>query len=313
MLVPGPKIGGDAGVAQEVVVLRRDHAAARRRGCRRRPARAARSMSCGHERLVAGGLARHADDVHVVLDRVAGRLLGRLEQRAEVDVEAEVGERGGDHLGAAVVAVLAHLHDEHARPAALRLGERVDLARGSRSKSSSPSYARPYTPVMLRISARWRPNTSSMASVISPTVARARAASIAEREQVAVAGGALASARSSAAAHARVVAVGADAARAGRSAARAPRCCRCRGRRRASSSSGRYLLTPTMTSSPRSTRAWRRAAASSMRSFGMPDSTALVMPPSASTSSMSAHASSASACGERLDVVAAAERVDDVR
>ena len=81
-------------------------------------------MSCGHERLVPGGLARHADDVHVVLDRVARRLLGRLEQRADVDVEAEVGERGGDHLGAAVVAVLAELGDEHARPAALALGER---------------------------------------------------------------------------------------------------------------------------------------------------------------------------------------------
>ena len=60
------------------------------------------------------------------------------------------------------------------------------------------------------------------------------------------------------------------------------------------SSASRYLFTPTIVSSPRSTRAWRRAAASSMRSFGMPDSTALVMPPSCSTSSMSFHASSAS-------------------
>ena len=51
------------------------------------------------------------------------------------------------------------------------------------------------------------------------------------------------------------------------------------------------LLTPTMTSSPRSMRACRRAAASSMRSLGMPASTALVMPPSASTSSISLRAS----------------------
>ncbi len=51
-----------------------------------------------------------------------------------------------------------------------------------------------------------------------------------------------------------------------------------------------YLLTPTTTSSPRSIRAWRPAADSSMRSLGMPDSTALVMPPSSSTSSMSAWA-----------------------
>jgi hypothetical protein len=34
---------------------------------------------------------------------------GRLEQRPHVDVEAEVGERRGDHLGAAVVAILAEL------------------------------------------------------------------------------------------------------------------------------------------------------------------------------------------------------------
>ena len=57
---------------------------------------------------------------------------------------------------------------------------------------------------------------------------------------------------------------------------------------------GWYLLTPTMTSSPRSTRAWRRAADSSMRSLGMPEATALVMPPSSSTSSMRAQASVAS-------------------
>ncbi len=40
-------------------------------------------------------------------------------------------------------------------------------------------------------------------------------------------------------------------------------------------------------------RAWRRAAASSMRSLGMPDSTALVMPPSSSTSVMIDQARSA--------------------
>ena len=76
---------------------------------------------------MARGLAADADDVHVVLDRVACGLLGRLEQRTDVDVEAEVGERGGDHLGAAVVAVLAHLHDEHAGPATLGAGELVHL------------------------------------------------------------------------------------------------------------------------------------------------------------------------------------------
>ena len=50
----------------------------------------------------------------------------RREQRADVDVEAEIGERRGDHLLAAVVAVLADLGDQDARPAALVLLERGD-------------------------------------------------------------------------------------------------------------------------------------------------------------------------------------------
>ena len=41
-------------------------------------------------------------------------------------------------------------------------------------------------------------------------------------------------------------------------------------------------------------RAWVRAAASSMRSLGMPASIASAMPPAASTSSMWAHARVAS-------------------
>jgi hypothetical protein len=43
----------------------------------------------------------------------------RGEQRPDVDVEAEIGEGRGDHLLAAVVAVLADLGDQDARPAAL--------------------------------------------------------------------------------------------------------------------------------------------------------------------------------------------------
>ena len=57
-----------------------------------RPSASSARRSCGHERQVAGGERRHADDVHVGLDRLAGDLLGGLEQRADVDVEAEVGE-----------------------------------------------------------------------------------------------------------------------------------------------------------------------------------------------------------------------------
>jgi len=54
-----------------------------------------------------------------------------------------------------------------------------------------------------------------------------------------------------------------------------------------------YLLTPTMTSSPRSMRACFSAAHASILSFAQPDWTALVMPPIASISSMIAHALSA--------------------
>ena len=65
------------------------------------------------------GQRRHAHRMHVVLDGLARALLRRLEQRADVDVEAEIGEGGGDHLLAAVVAVLAHLGDQDARAAAV--------------------------------------------------------------------------------------------------------------------------------------------------------------------------------------------------
>ena len=74
-----------------------------------------------------GGERRRTDDVDVGFDGLAGDLFRRLEQRPDVDIEPEVGERGGDHLLATVVTVLAHLGDQDARPAAVRRGELVDL------------------------------------------------------------------------------------------------------------------------------------------------------------------------------------------
>ena len=78
----------------------------------------------GDQRLVAAGQRGDAEHVHVVLDGVPRHLLRRLEQRADVHVEAEVGERGGDDLRAAVVAVLAHLGDQDPERPALLLRER---------------------------------------------------------------------------------------------------------------------------------------------------------------------------------------------
>ena len=68
--------------------------------------------------------------MHVVVDRLLGRLGRGLEQGADVDVEAQVGEGGGDHLLAAVVAVLAHLGDQDARAAALGRCEGLDQVAG---------------------------------------------------------------------------------------------------------------------------------------------------------------------------------------
>ena len=73
-------------------------------------------------------LAGNADHVDVVVHRVLRGLVGGLEQRAHVHVEADVGEGGGDHLGAAVVAVLAHLDDQHTGSAALCLGKGLHVA-----------------------------------------------------------------------------------------------------------------------------------------------------------------------------------------
>ncbi len=66
---------------------------------------------------------RHAEDVHVVFNGHAGCFLGSLEERAHIHVEAAVGVAGGYHLGAAVVAVLAHLGNHDTGLAAFALGE----------------------------------------------------------------------------------------------------------------------------------------------------------------------------------------------
>jgi len=77
---------------------------------------------------MSGGEGGDTHDVDVVVDGLAGDLLGGLEEAADVDVEAEVGEARRDDLGAAVVAVLAHLRDQDARVAPLRLRERLHHA-----------------------------------------------------------------------------------------------------------------------------------------------------------------------------------------
>ena len=73
------------------------------------------------------------------------------------------------------------------------------------------------------------------------------------------------------------------------------------------------LFTPTTVCAPESIRAWVRAAASSILSFGRPRSMALAMPPIASTSSMCAIALSASVMRQALDMGRAAPGIDQPR
>src|SRR5213592_3952746 len=109
-----------AGLREEGVVLRRDDPAA---GDHDVGGAEPRELldELRHERLVAARLGGDADHVHVVLDRLARDLLGRLEEHAQV------GEGGGDHLGAAVVAVLADLGDQHAGAPPVLAGEALDF------------------------------------------------------------------------------------------------------------------------------------------------------------------------------------------
>src|SRR5262245_35835279 len=91
---------------ERVVVLRRNHAADNNHNIVA-ALLGERSLEFGYQREMTGGQRRDPDDVHVVLDRLARSLRGRCEQRTDIDVEAEIGEGRGDHLLAAVVAVLA--------------------------------------------------------------------------------------------------------------------------------------------------------------------------------------------------------------
>ena len=149
--VPGPKIAATPRSRRYVVVLRRNDAADHHRDVAR-PVLVELFDQLRHQGLVARRLARDADHVHVVLDGHARRLGGHLEQRPDVDVEAEVREGGGDHLHAAVVAVLAELHDEHARAPPLGFGEVHHLARAPSRTPRRPGTRcrRPPTPIARR-------------------------------------------------------------------------------------------------------------------------------------------------------------------
>src|SRR4051794_18831803 len=121
----GREDGGGAGRIERLEVLRRHDAADDDHDVVAGVALELR-LELRHEGQVGGGERGDADDVDVVLDRLASGLGRGREERPDVDVEAEVRERRGDHLLAAVMAVLAHLGDEDARAPAVVLLEGLD-------------------------------------------------------------------------------------------------------------------------------------------------------------------------------------------
>ncbi len=118
--VPGGKIASAPALRSALAILRRHHAADHDHDVA-----AALLLEVGlelrHQGEMGGGERGDAEDMDVVLDRLAGGLGRGGEQGADIHVEAEIGERGGDHLLAAVVAVLPDLGDQDARPAAFVL------------------------------------------------------------------------------------------------------------------------------------------------------------------------------------------------
>ena len=95
-----------------------------------RPALAQRRDHLRDKREVAGGERGDTDHVGAGRDGLRGHVARTFEKRAHLDHIAEIAERAGDHLGAAVVAVLAHLGEEEAGRRAHLGGKAGDVSGG---------------------------------------------------------------------------------------------------------------------------------------------------------------------------------------
>ena len=84
---------------------------------------AKRSFQGRHEREVARGERRDADDMNLGFGRKRRDFFRGCEQRADLDLESEVREGRGDDLLSAIMAILAHFGDEDPRSVAFVLGE----------------------------------------------------------------------------------------------------------------------------------------------------------------------------------------------
>ena len=121
----GAEDGGNACLVEEIVVLGGDYAAGSHDDIL-----AAQLLefldNLRHKSLVAGSQGGYAQNVHIILHGLAGSLGRSLEEGTHVDVETAVGISGGNHLGAAVVAVLAHFGNHDSGLAAFAAGEVFD-------------------------------------------------------------------------------------------------------------------------------------------------------------------------------------------
>jgi len=258
--------------------------------------RAERSDEGGDQRLVGGGLARHADGRGRRSRSPGGRPPRGVWKSGPISTSKPISAKAvAMTLARAVMAVLAELDHQHARPPPLLAREGLDLALDAAISPRRPGTARHRRPTPSEWWALWRVNTASSASEISPTVDARPRRGDRQLEQIALAAPGGFGQRLERGGAGIGVAVGAEPRQPG-DLLLAHLVVSTSRRLTSEVSPLRYLLTPTMTCSPRSMAAWRRAAAASMRSFGMPLSTALVMPPSASTSWISAQAASATEC-----------------
>ena len=303
---------GDAGLAAGSRSPAAGSRRRRSRGCRRRPAPSApRSASAPASCGPPPGEEMPTTCTSLSTASCAASS-GVWNSGPDVDVEADVGEGGGDHLGAAVVAVLAHLDDQHPRPPALLLGEGLDVRLDRRRSPRRPRRPRRRRPARVFTSARCRPNTFSIASEISPTVARARAASTAAASRLPPSRAAALDAGDRRR-PGRRVARRRGSARAAPPAPRAPATLSTSRMSIGSCCASRYLLTPTITSSPRSTAACRRAAALLDPQLRHPARSPPWSCRRAPRPPRSApRPRSASSRRQALDVVGAGQRIDDM-
>ena len=90
--------------------------------------RAQRLDQLGGQCFMACRLAGNAHNMHVIVDGVLCGLFRGLKQRAHIHIKPDIGKGRCNHLCPAVVAILAHFHNQHARAAALVFGELLDRA-----------------------------------------------------------------------------------------------------------------------------------------------------------------------------------------